>query len=80
MLEGPPNAKELGFYLSLAQIGMEMVFPTVVGIGLDYYFNWTPRATIVGFVIGFVGGFIHLLMLVKQHDKAEKSKPGGDSK
>ena len=78
MPEGPPNAKELGFYFSLAQVGLEMVFPLGVGIALDSYFDWRPWATIAGFAFGFIGGFVHLLIMVKQHEKPGRSKPRVD--
>jgi F0F1-type ATP synthase assembly protein I len=78
MIEGPPNPKELGYYFSLAQVGVEMVFPVGVGVLLDRYFQWHPWGTIIGAVVGFVGGFMHLILLVNQHDAGKRSKPGGD--
>jgi F0F1-type ATP synthase assembly protein I len=63
----------MGYYLALAQCGMEMVFPLVVGIALDYYFGWKPWGTVVGAVVGFVGGLGHLILMVNRHD-SENSK------
>jgi F0F1-type ATP synthase assembly protein I len=80
MPENPPDAKELGFYFSLAQVGLEMVVPMGVGIVLDYYVNWDwrPWGTVVGLIIGFVGGMAHLIALVSRHDKAGPSRPRGE--
>jgi hypothetical protein len=78
MPEKPPNARELGFYAALAQVGIEMVAPMVLGIFLDIKFDWTPWATVSGFVFGFVGGFLHLLVLLKQHEEEQKKQPPGD--
>lgn len=81
MPEGqPPNVKEMGFYFALAQVGLEMVFPLGVGIGLDYYLNWTPWATVIGFALGFIGGFAHLMVLVNRHEKTNPARSEGKAK
>jgi F0F1-type ATP synthase assembly protein I len=67
----------LGYYFALAQVGMEMVAPMLVGIGLDYYFGWAPWATVIGLGLGFLGGMVHLVMMVRQHDAEERQKPPG---
>ena len=77
MPEIPPDPRELGFYFALAQVGLEMVAPMGVGILLDYEFAWSPWGTVVGFVFGFVGGFLHLLVLLKQHNNQNRQPPGG---
>ena len=79
MLKGLPDPKELRFYFALAQVGMEMVAPMVVGMLLDGYFGWTPWATVAGFTLGFIGGFIHLVLMVQQHDTAERTEPPKDA-
>jgi F0F1-type ATP synthase assembly protein I len=75
-----PGPRELGFYFALAQVGMEMVAPLGVGILLDWYFGWRPWATVIGFVFGFVGGFLHLLVLLKRHEAEQKPPQPGDKK
>jgi F0F1-type ATP synthase assembly protein I len=77
---GPPDSKELGYYFSLAQVGMEMVAPMGLGIFLDYSFGWTPWGTVIGFVLGFVGGFAHMLMMVQRHDAEQRSQPPRDTR
>ena len=74
MADRPPDRRELGFYFSLAQVGMEMVVPIGVGLALDHYLGWRPWGAIGGTVFGFVGGLFHLLQLVNRHD-AEQDKP-----
>lgn len=74
MLLGPIDPKEWGFYLSIAQIGFEMVVPIGVGIALDAYCGWRPWGAIIGTVFGFVGGLTHLIVLVNRHDRAGPTK------
>jgi len=68
----------MGYYFALAQVGIEMVAPMGLGLLLDYCFHWTPWAMIVGLVVGFVGGLVHLVLMVRRHD-AEKRRPPGDA-
>ncbi len=79
MPKGLPNPREVGFAFALAQVGLEMVAPMGLGIFLDRTFGWTPWATVLGFVLGFVGGFAHLIIMVTRHDAEEKPKPPGDA-
>ena len=73
---GHPDPKEMGFYLALAQVGLEMVAPVGVGAILDYYFNWMPWATTTGAVLGLAGGLAHLVSLLNKHDRPDSSGPG----
>jgi F0F1-type ATP synthase assembly protein I len=59
---------------------MEMVAPLGVGIALDHYLGWTPWATIIGFVFGFVGGFTHLLVMLKRHEDQGNTRASGGRK
>jgi F0F1-type ATP synthase assembly protein I len=76
VLPKPPTPEETGYYFALAQVGLEMVFPMGIGIALDYAFGWTPWATIIGLILGFVGGMFHLVMLVNRHDARNRSGSG----
>ena len=42
-----------------------MVAPIGLGLLLDHYLNWMPWATIIGAVIGLVGGVFHLVKLTQ---------------
>jgi F0F1-type ATP synthase assembly protein I len=66
----PPDAREMRYYLSLAQTGLEMVVPLIVGLVIDYYAGTTPWFAIAGLVLGFVGGITHLVVMGNKHDAA----------
>lgn len=66
MPEGPMDPKEVGRLYALAQIGMEMAVPAVIGLGLDRWLGWSPWGVIGGAVIGFAGGMLHLVTLLNQ--------------
>ncbi len=51
-----------------------MVAPIGIGIALDYYLGWTPWATVGGAVFGFVGGLLHLVVMVNRHDAEEAQR------
>jgi F0F1-type ATP synthase assembly protein I len=77
MTQPPPNSREMGYYFALAQIGLEMVAPIGLGLLLDYWLGWMPWATVICTVLGFVGGMIHLVVMVQRHDAEERRPPGG---
>ncbi|OAI53168.1 hypothetical protein AYO44_16245 [Planctomycetaceae bacterium SCGC AG-212-F19] len=72
---GLPNPTEMGRYFALAQVGLEMVAPIVVGVLVDTYLGWTPWGVVVGTIVGFVGGLAHLLLMLKQFDKQPPGNP-----
>jgi ATP synthase protein I len=73
MFGGDP--RELRRYMTLAQVGWEMVAPIGVGLLLDYFFNSLPWATVVCSVLGFVGGMVHLVMLAQKSNADEERRP-----
>ena len=79
MPAGPPSPKDLGTYVALAQIGMEMVAPIGLGIALDYWLHWTPWAAVAGAVLGFVGGMAHLLALLNRSKNTGTSESRRDT-
>lgn len=66
---GPPDAKKLAFYFSLAQIGLEMVAPIAVGVVLDHQLGWKPWGTVVGALFGLVAGLGHLIVMLNQQPR-----------
>jgi F0F1-type ATP synthase assembly protein I len=68
-----PTPREIGLYFALAQVGLEMVLPAVLGVYLDPYYGTTPWITVTLGIIGFAGGLVHLLALVKKKPKDESS-------
>ena len=75
MFPGTPNPRELGKYIGLAQVGLGMAAPIGVGVTLDLYFGWMPWGTIVGAVLGLVGGVAHLVAIASRQDRAGPPKP-----
>jgi F0F1-type ATP synthase assembly protein I len=75
----PPDARELGYYFSLAQVGVEMVVPLIVGLVVDYYADTSPWLTISGMVLGFVGGVTHIVVLTNKHDAATRKDQSGSN-
>jgi F0F1-type ATP synthase assembly protein I len=70
------NPRDLGPYFNLAQVGVEMVAPIVLGVALDLVLGWLPWLTILGAVLGFVLGMLHLMTLLKKYDrKKDSSQP-----
>lgn len=78
MRQGAPDFKEMGYYVALAQVALEMVAPLVVGVALDYYLDWSPWGVVVGALLGFVGGLLHLILLVSRHNNPSPKKRQGD--
>jgi F0F1-type ATP synthase assembly protein I len=75
MPEGPMDPKEVGRLYALAQVGMEMVVPIVIGLGLDRWLGWTPWGVVAGAVLGFAGGMIHMVALLNQgNDSSSKQR------
>lgn len=70
MPESPLNPREFGYYLSVAQVGVEMVAPIGVGLALDYVFGWSPWGIVGGAVFGLIAGVAHLVVLMNRRDEA----------
>jgi F0F1-type ATP synthase assembly protein I len=63
MFPGPGDQKDLGRYLALSQVGLEMVAPIALGWLVDDYFKTSPWGVIAGAAIGFIGGLTHLVRM-----------------
>jgi F0F1-type ATP synthase assembly protein I len=79
----PPDSRELGYYFTLAQVGLEMVAPLIVGLVLDYYLDTGPWLAVGGIIIGFIGGITHIVALTHRHDAEARDRTprrgGGDA-
>jgi F0F1-type ATP synthase assembly protein I len=80
MLPELPDRKDMGRYVALGQIGMEMVAPIVAGLVVDHYFGSRPWGVIVGAVVGPVGGFVHLVHLLNKMDSKDSSRSDQESR
>jgi F0F1-type ATP synthase assembly protein I len=72
MPEEQPDPHETGQYFALAQAGLEMVAPLVIGAVIDYAVGWGPWLTVIGTIVGFVGGTIHLIMMAQRIERERK--------
>jgi F0F1-type ATP synthase assembly protein I len=70
----------MGHYLTLAQIGLEMVVPVLAGLAVEYYLGGRPWGVIAGAVLGLIGGFSHLLVLLNRQQDETSSPPRRDSR
>lgn len=68
-----PEGKDLGRYFAIGQVGFEMVLPIAAGILLDTYLGWAPWGVVVGTIVGFAGGLLHLVLVVRKLDKKDSS-------
>jgi F0F1-type ATP synthase assembly protein I len=80
MVPEMPDRKEMGRYVALGQVGMEMVVPIVVGLFLDRYLGWTPWSLIAGAVLGLCGGLLHLVHMLGKMDSNDSSRSDQGSK
>jgi F0F1-type ATP synthase assembly protein I len=74
VLPDAPDPKELGFYFSLGQVGLEMVLPICGGLAVDHYLGCGPWATVAGAVLGLGGGLAHLVVLLNRREKSGRFK------
>ncbi len=75
---GLRDPKEMGFYMALSQVGLEFVAPMVLGILLDFYLHTMPWVTVIGAILGFIGGMFHLVALVSAKDRADAKRQQED--
>jgi F0F1-type ATP synthase assembly protein I len=61
-------------------ISLEMALPGAFGYWLDGQWGTKPWLVIIGVVLGFVTGMLHLLQLVKTENQKEKDKTRDDNK
>jgi len=79
MFPDRPDRRDLGRYLALGQVGLEMVVPVVLGLAADHYLGCSPWGLIVGAVIGLVGGVAHLVVHANKMDANRPSDPERES-
>lgn len=74
MPDQPPSPRELGIYLTISQVGLEMVAPVGLGWLLDVWLGWQPWAIITGAVLGLIVGVTHLVMILDRNNKPDASR------
>jgi F0F1-type ATP synthase assembly protein I len=73
MMGDEPSPREMGYYVALGQTGVEMVLPAVGGFYLDQWLGTTPWITILAAVLGFAGGLVHLIVILRQKERDEQT-------
>jgi F0F1-type ATP synthase assembly protein I len=74
MPEETPSPRETGLYFALGQAGVEMVAPLAIGAWLDWQFGCRPWATVVGAILGFVGGTVHLIAMAQRIEREQSEQ------
>ena len=72
----PPRRSRMAYYGELSQVGFEMAAPIAAGAMIDHWRDANfPVCSIVGAVIGLVGGLFHLVRLANREDQVEDDPP-----
>jgi F0F1-type ATP synthase assembly protein I len=50
---------------SITSIGLELSLPVGIGFVIDRQWHTTPVATLIGAVLGFLAGMLHILAVAK---------------
>jgi len=74
---GPGDQKDLGRYLALGQVGMEMAAPIALGWLADSYLGCGPWGVVAGAALGFVGGLAHLIKLTSPPRRPNSTQGDG---
>jgi F0F1-type ATP synthase assembly protein I len=68
-----PTPREMGYYAALAQTGVEMVVPAILGYFVDDWLGTTPWITVIAAVFGFVAGLTHMIVILKRKEREESA-------
>ena len=50
----------------ITTVGLEFALPPLMGAGLDGWWRTSPWATVVGAVVGFAVGMMHILRIARE--------------
>jgi len=75
MLPNTFDSSNLGRYMALSQVGLEMVAPIVVGLLLDRWLEWGPWGLIGGAVLGLIAGLFRLVNLAAKQKESKDNQP-----
>ena len=59
------NSRQVAYWFALSQIGFEMAAPIGLGALLDWWLGILPWLTIIGAILGLVGGLYHLIVMTR---------------
>jgi hypothetical protein len=64
----PPRSfdpRTLGKAMTISQVGLEMAAPIGIGLLADHWLRTLPLLTVLGALVGLVGGMVHLQILLR---------------
>jgi F0F1-type ATP synthase assembly protein I len=67
--ENDRSQKDIALAVRISNIGFEMVFPAIIGVGLDYLFGTVVLFVILGVILGAVLGFWQLIRIASKNDR-----------
>ena len=64
----PPSTLSVGMQWAsrVTTVGLEFALPPLMGVGLDRWWHTSPLATVVGAVLGFAVGMMHILRIARE--------------
>lgn len=71
----PPKARTAAYLMALSQVGLEMVVPIALGVGLDRWLGTVPWLMVAGVFLGLFGGLIHTMAILRRMDRRDSSPP-----
>jgi ATP synthase protein I len=75
MPDDQSGPRQMGYLIALGQVGMEMVAPIAIGVGLDVWLGTMPLFVVIGVLVGLVGGMAHMMAILKRMDQSKSKKP-----
>ncbi|MDR3198335.1 MAG: AtpZ/AtpI family protein [Planctomycetaceae bacterium] len=64
------SRKDIALAVRISNIGVEMVLPAVIGVGLDYLFGTVALFVVLGVLLGAVLGFWQLIRIASKSDNS----------
>lgn len=76
-MAGQPDQRDYGVLALLFIVSGEIVVPVLIGLYLDNLTDWRPWLTLLGAVIGFVGGTFHVLSVGQRLNRRPPDEGAG---
>jgi F0F1-type ATP synthase assembly protein I len=65
-----PLAVAVQWASRITTVGLEFALPPLAGVYLDRYWSLRPLATVLGVLIGFAVGMVHILGIAREGKKS----------
>ena len=64
----PRSILSIGIELAskVTTVGLEFALPALLGVAIDRWWTTTPWATVIGAVLGFAVGMMHILRIARE--------------